>query len=72
MENILLSNLEFERDVIIYTDHDINVKTEYSEVHQPIQVNLSEIGKSIIKYNQCVSGSGSLVLNCVQIFLHSL
>ena len=33
MENILLSNLEFERDVIIYTD----VKTEMVE---PMQVSL--------------------------------
>ena len=72
MENILLSNLEFERDVIIYTDHDINVKTEYSEVHQPIQVKSSETEKGKSITNECVSGSGSLVINCVQIFLHSL
>jgi len=30
-----MSNLEFERDVIIYTDSDINIKTELAE---PIQV----------------------------------
>ena len=31
-----MSNLEFERDVIIYTDSDINIKTELAE---PIQVS---------------------------------
>ena len=39
MENILMSNLEFERDVIIYTDSDINIKTELAE---PIQVSFNE------------------------------
>ena len=35
-----MSNLEFERDVIIYTDSDINIKTELAE---PIQVSLNRL-----------------------------
>ena len=35
-----MSNLEFERDVIIYTDSDINIKTELAE---PIQVSLKRL-----------------------------
>ena len=37
MENILLSNLEFERDIVIYNSDDLNIKTE-NQPALPVQV----------------------------------
>ena len=37
MENILLSNLEFERDIVIYNSDDLNIKTE---THQPLPIQV--------------------------------
>ena len=37
MENILLSNLEFERDIVIYNSDDLNIKTE-NQSTLPVQV----------------------------------
>ena len=39
MENILLSNLEFERDIVIYNcnSDDLNIKTE-NQSALPVQV----------------------------------
>jgi len=53
MENILLSNLEFERDIVIYNSDDLNIKTENQQA-LPIQV-LEATSSTTYRYecNQC-------------------
>ena len=50
MDSVLLSNMEYERDVIIYTDHgdhdDINVKTEHNiAIHDTDHLNPIQVKK---------------------------
>ena len=59
-----MSNLEFERDVIIYTDGDINIKTELAE---PIQVSSKADKRSCTKlYDMSFAGFRSILYNNFQ------
>ena len=70
MENILLSNLEFERDIVIYNSDDLNIKTE-SQSSLPVQV-LYIIRFYIYIFTDLFPGFRSYFFDNVQIRLQSV
>ena len=68
MESIFVSNLDLERDVIIYTNQDLNVNKDLAESVQ-VKKNCLNFFCIIVFFSE---GCGGIIFNNLQIRMYSL